>query len=624
MVRRVALTLLCMAGLACTASTPTTTFEVDVPTGEPAPWTSLAPQDDPQDFHFVVVSDRTGGHRPGVFKGAMGKINLLAPAFVVSVGDLIEGYTDNQARIDAEWDEMEGFVEQLEAPFFYAAGNHDMNNAVMANTWQRRFGPSFYKFEYKEVLFVVLNSELFGMVGAPDTPLPGPWTQAQQMAFVEDTLTAHTDARWTIVLLHQPLWDSREIDADWLQIEEWLGERRYTVFAGHFHQYAKRQRHDRNYITLATTGGGSGLRGTPFGEFDHVAWITMREDGPLIANLLLEGIQDEDVSTPELAGRAQEITAAIRTQPALGQGATFRSATQRISVSNPTDGVVRYAPLVSKAGNFAVDGLRAVALEPGESTTLALSLSADEPTPYRDLVAAELTWRVDAGIGELSTRTPVLPLTRHPLPRRDDAPSIDGDLGDWRDLPYRVDRQGDIATPEFAAADLSYRFAVAEDAEALYVAVTVIDDEVLIEPGALARDQDAITLSVDVRDDAARNRSMGVGEAVLGGDMAQLAMLIKSVGAASPDRLLGFMDETLAVSGAAVVRTDRGYDAEFAIPLTYINNKAGRDDWTVARIAVSVYDKDSGDHAPATLHWQPYRYGAGAMPWTHTFQRASR
>ena len=182
--------------------------QIDAETPEAAtPWTSLAANDAAEDFHFVIVSDRTGGERPGVFESALPKTNLLEPAFVVSIGDLIEGYTEDQAQIDAEWDEFEGFVERLEAPFFYVAGNHDMNNAVMAETWRERFGPSYYHFVYKDVLFLVLNSELFGMVSEPDTPVPGPWTQAEQLAFVERTLESFPDARWTIVLVHQPLWD---------------------------------------------------------------------------------------------------------------------------------------------------------------------------------------------------------------------------------------------------------------------------------------------------------------------------------------------------------------------------------------------------------------------------------
>ena len=99
------------------------------------PWTGLAANDAADDFRFVIVGDRTGGARPGVFESAISKVNLLEPAFVMSIGDLIEGDTEDQAQLDREWDEFEGFVARLEAPFFYAAGNHDMSNAAMAETW---------------------------------------------------------------------------------------------------------------------------------------------------------------------------------------------------------------------------------------------------------------------------------------------------------------------------------------------------------------------------------------------------------------------------------------------------------------------------------------------------------
>jgi hypothetical protein len=67
------------------------------------PWTRLDFNNDPDRFQFVVVSDRTGGVRPGVFEEATRKINLLQPEFVMSVGDLIMGNTTNRVEIAAEW-----------------------------------------------------------------------------------------------------------------------------------------------------------------------------------------------------------------------------------------------------------------------------------------------------------------------------------------------------------------------------------------------------------------------------------------------------------------------------------------------------------------------------------------
>lgn len=130
------LTLLQLA--ACSGNVPVP--QIDAHTGEPAkPWTRLDVNDAFEDFTFVVVTDRTGSHRHGVFEQAMPKVNLLEPAFVVSVGDLIEGYTDDPVQLEREWNEIEDFIAKLDMPFFYTAGNHDMSNAVMAETWRERF-----------------------------------------------------------------------------------------------------------------------------------------------------------------------------------------------------------------------------------------------------------------------------------------------------------------------------------------------------------------------------------------------------------------------------------------------------------------------------------------------------
>ena len=100
---------------------------------ENKPWTYERVNDHKNKFNFVVVTDRTGGERKGVWQKGIKKINLMQPAFVVSVGDLINGYTKDLDTINAEWEEFNSFVKKLEMPFFYVAGNHDYTNEVMEN-----------------------------------------------------------------------------------------------------------------------------------------------------------------------------------------------------------------------------------------------------------------------------------------------------------------------------------------------------------------------------------------------------------------------------------------------------------------------------------------------------------
>jgi len=67
------------------------------------------------DFTFVIMSDRTGGANQPVFERAVSEIALLHPDFVVTVGDLIEGYAATDVRAK-QWDEMMQLMKQVDCP----------------------------------------------------------------------------------------------------------------------------------------------------------------------------------------------------------------------------------------------------------------------------------------------------------------------------------------------------------------------------------------------------------------------------------------------------------------------------------------------------------------------------
>ena len=255
------------------------------------PWTHLRLNNDPQDFQFVIVSDRTGGHREKVFSKAVEQINLLQPEFVLSVGDLIEGYTSDKNRVHDEWKEFQNFTSRLQMPFFYVVGNHDITNNMMEKIWEEKFGRRYYHFVYKDVLFLLLNSE---------DPPGSSNISAPQIEFAKKVLEENKKVRWTIVALHKPIWRDGDIEKNgWSEIEKLLLGRNYTVFAGHVHRYQHTIRQGMHYYQLATTGGGSRLRGVKYGEFDHLVWVTMKKTGPVMANIMLDGIYPDDLKVPE-------------------------------------------------------------------------------------------------------------------------------------------------------------------------------------------------------------------------------------------------------------------------------------------------------------------------------------
>jgi predicted phosphodiesterase len=251
------------------------------------PVTHLRWNDDPQEFQFAIVSDRTGGHRPEVFSQAVEKLNLLQPSFVLSVGDLVEGSKKNDL-LAAQWKEFDGFVARLQVPFFYVPGNHDVSLPESAQFWKEKLGRRYYHFVYHDVLFLVLNAD--------DPPGSGGAIAKEQVAYARQVLKDNAAVRWTVVALHRPLWTaSNGAKNGWREVEQTLAGRRYTVFVGHVHHYQKFVRNGMNYYQLATTGGSSLMRGMEQAEFDHVVWVTMKQDGPVLANLMLDSIQTEDL-----------------------------------------------------------------------------------------------------------------------------------------------------------------------------------------------------------------------------------------------------------------------------------------------------------------------------------------
>jgi len=349
---------------------------------EKKPWTKRAFRNDPKDFQFAIVTDRTGGMRPGVFPKAVKKINELQPEFVITVGDLIAGggRQRNEKEIRRQWEEFNGFVDTFEMPFFYLPGNHDVSNEVMDKIWDEQFGVRYYAFVYKEVLFLCLNTQ----DGAGSRPFLG----KEQIAWAQAELARHADVRWTMVFIHQPLWLSEEgfrrnrggkivlekTATGWPLVEAALQGRKHTVFAGHVHRYAKYERNEANYYTLGTTGGGSALRGNPFGEFDHATWITMTDAGPRMMNLTLDGMLAEDVTTEahqtfwrglRFAGNFDQ------TYPFTNQVVTLPL---KSSFAGPLSGRVQW--LLPASDNWTVSPTRAeVQLAPGEQTELKFTLS---------------------------------------------------------------------------------------------------------------------------------------------------------------------------------------------------------------------------------------------------------
>lgn len=264
------------------------------------PWNHLRFHNDPDNFQFAVVTDRTGGMRPGVFADAVHKLNLLQPEFVMCVGDLIEGYLEDTTILNQQWQEFDSVLSYLEMPFFYLPGNHDISNPVMRELWEQRLGKRYNHFVYKDVLFITMDTN----------DGEGVALSRDQIDYVKAAIHEYKDVRWTMIFMHHPIW-SYAPGSGFEEIEAELAGREYSVFAGHTHRYLYEVRKGRNYYVLATTGGGTQLRGPKFSEFDQVSWLTMTDAGPRMLNLRLDGMLPHNiVDTTDYANARAMIEAA--------------------------------------------------------------------------------------------------------------------------------------------------------------------------------------------------------------------------------------------------------------------------------------------------------------------------
>ncbi len=304
---RVLKSVLVVAVLACFSACGRGVFVHQAMTAATKPWVGPELGHGARGFDFIVVSDRSGGCRAGVFESAMRKVADLQPDFVINVGDLIAGYTQDKTQIADQWEEVLVSIKEMNLPFFLVPGNHDLSNAMQLQYWKERFGPTHYWFMYQDVLFVVLDSQ---DGSAPGEAAGKTGLSARQVADVKDVLAGHKDVRWTFVLMHQPLWLQEEggiktarknikegSPTGFGEIMRSLAGRPHTVFTGHYHNYVKYRRQGADYYVLGTTGGSSPLRGAEWGEFDHVTRVSMTDAGPRIVHLSLDGIHAGSVRT---------------------------------------------------------------------------------------------------------------------------------------------------------------------------------------------------------------------------------------------------------------------------------------------------------------------------------------
>lgn len=221
-------------------------------------------------FNFLVFGDRTGGNETEaqrVWGKAVQQANRMQPDFVMTVGDLIQGYGDRKSWLE----QTESFLAEtnkLTMPWYPVAGNHDVYwmrntegrpNDHHESAYETHYGPLWYAFEYANCWFIVLHSD----EGNPETGQKDYKKAAlqkmseQQFNWLKETLEKAATAEHVFLFLHHPRWLGTHYGDDWKRVHQLLKDAGNVtaVFAGHYHRMLFDRIDGIDYYVLATTGG---------------------------------------------------------------------------------------------------------------------------------------------------------------------------------------------------------------------------------------------------------------------------------------------------------------------------------------------------------------------------------
>ncbi len=189
------------------------------------------------DFQFALLGDRTGEAQPGVFQEVWREAASENPAFVLTVGDTIQGGDDH--TIDAQWLQvLKTLAPYRRFQLFLTPGNHDVWDAASKSAFEKYAQhPLHYSFDWQAAHFTVLNDS--------------------ESDNLEKDLASHNAQPVKFIISHRPAWLFSVALGDGNFPLHQLALRygvKYVI-AGHLHQMLHFKLDGITYLSMASSGG---------------------------------------------------------------------------------------------------------------------------------------------------------------------------------------------------------------------------------------------------------------------------------------------------------------------------------------------------------------------------------
>lgn len=194
------------------------------------------------DFHFVILGDRTGETQPGIYERLWKNTVAENPAFVITVGDTIQGLNDKTA--EQEWRDVRQILPQL--TLYLTPGNHDIWSDLSEKLFRKYSGhPPHYSFDYEQAHFTILDNSRADQF------------TAAELAWLESDLRAHEKQPVKFVISHRPSWLLDILLKNPHNAVHELAKKygvQYIV-SGHVHQMIHSNFEGITYLSMPSAGG---------------------------------------------------------------------------------------------------------------------------------------------------------------------------------------------------------------------------------------------------------------------------------------------------------------------------------------------------------------------------------
>ena len=152
-------------------------------------------------FTFCVIGDTRVPGLAEIFPQNLREMNLLDPAFIIDVGDLIWGINDDVSAVNRQWDDFVEACAASQVPLVPVAGNHDVWDWWSRALYRQRIGPLGFSFSYGNAHFICVDTEETGY-----TRDYGGQISPAQLRWLKEDLEAHRNVTNIFVFMHKPIW----------------------------------------------------------------------------------------------------------------------------------------------------------------------------------------------------------------------------------------------------------------------------------------------------------------------------------------------------------------------------------------------------------------------------------